>query len=487
MNPMWGGMPPPLVDSRYEGQMIPPPPGAVMGGQPELHSAFPGFPQSQQHQQPPNWGQGTPWANAGPSWPTPGASWANNTPAPSWANTPGQPSPWHQQQQMPPWAQPGPVMPRQGWGPAPQGAGGASPWGELSGPSTPWGGAWGQPPPQGHADGFSAMAAPPPLESTSGQPSNGMTTTKSGTTYGKLGRANTRRKPEGGRDPRAAMDPAWGAWGEAQGQDPRLAWAQDPHAAWEHHELTRTHSHGQAKSKKKKKRERERANSFSGGWGTPATFDENHLSRRPEDWREGYSPRGISGADISFSSLFRVSRRSSDPNEWIGDNKKRTLATVLMYTGTTREPNISYDLRKSLEDTVYMGRFQPRSHKEMLQPAVMPHVGRMRLVHPRLPWYVDVVAAYHAPGVTLLDVLRTLFEELDRPIAGRDFWNEELGKRERESLTRAFKERCTRRGEYMRDEMARGVKRVDFLGVDCVFVGLIRRNGMWEIKTEGDH
>ncbi|KAJ7914324.1 hypothetical protein B0H13DRAFT_2003226 [Mycena leptocephala] len=514
MNQMWHGMPP-LMD-RPEGVpgMIPPPPGAVMGGQPEIHSAFPGYQQQQQHQ-PPNWlqgagGPGTPWPNAGA-----GPSWHNGTPAPSWANTPMQPSPWQQQhqfqqQQTPSWVQP--QMPRPGWGPAPQGMGPHA------------------------AHGFSAMAAPP-LESASGQPvttswfntgaGGGGMPGRGGQMQGRGGMhvgamLEEEDEPAGlgdeewddvrtawaraghdprafghGQDPRAAFaqgqDPRaafaqddWGAWGQGHDQDPRPTWAQDPRAGWGHEgaALTRSHSQGQLRSPGKR---RKRSNSFGGGqlqggWGAPATFDENHLSRRPEDWRDGYSPRGISGADISFSSLFRVGKKSET---WTGDTKKRTLATVLSFNAT--RPKISYDLRRAPEETSFMGNFQPLHRSEMMQLAVTPPVGKMRLMHPRLPWYIDVVAGFHTPGVTLYDVLGTLFNELNRQILSRDFWNEELGKREREGLTRAFKERCSKKAEFAREEMLKGVKRVDFLGLDCVFVGLVRRNGMWEIKTESDH
>jgi hypothetical protein len=123
----------------------------------------------------------------------------------------------------------------------------------------------------------------------------------------------------------------------------------------------------------------------------------------------------------------------------------------------------------------------------MFQLAVVPPTARMRLMHPRLPWYVDVVAGHHASGVMLYDLLLQLYNELDRPIAARDFWNDEIGKRGREGLTKAFKERCAMQGEYAREEKKKGVKRVDFLGVDCIFVGLVRRNNVWEIKTDSNH
>ncbi|KAJ7046377.1 hypothetical protein C8F04DRAFT_344271 [Mycena alexandri] len=519
MNPMWnGGMP----------DAIPPPAGAVYSGQPEFHNAFPGYQQQQQQphaqhpqqQQPPWWpatGQGTPWAHGGTPWP--------NTPAAglSWANTPWQQQQHQFQQQTPAWAQP--QMPRPGWGPAAQG--GASPWGGHSGPSTPWD-HWGEPPPQSAPAslGFSATAAPPLHESSSGQPvmgtswfGPGMGSGMPGThgqprtderwegvdnpEWGEVREAWAHAQGQGGQppawaqgqDPRAAWEAeqAWAqeqAWAaQAQGPDPRTAWAHDPRAAWAHEgaPLERTHSWGAQGYKSPGKKKKKRSNSLGGGlqrgaWGTPAAFDENHLSRRPEDWRDDYSPRGSSGADIPFSSLFR---KKSSAAQWAGDTKKRALAKVLEFNAT--RPHISYDLRHAPEETAYMGNFKPRSQAEMLQPAVSPIAQRMRLMHPRLPWYVDVEAPLTQPGVTLVDVIHTLFQELNRPIAGHDFWNEELRKREREGLTYTFKRRCGKRGEFSQEEMLKGVKRVDFLGEECIFVGLVRRSGMWEIKTNADH
>ncbi|KAJ7865767.1 hypothetical protein B0H14DRAFT_3133326 [Mycena olivaceomarginata] len=497
MNPMWhGGDRPPLVDPHPGGRMIFPA-GAVIGGQPEFHAAFSG---SQQQQSPPGWPRGQP-----PRWP-------NATSGPSCASTPmHQPSPWQQQhqqhpQQTPPsWAHL--VMPRQSWGPAPQGM--PSPWGENSGSPTPWPEQhWTQqPPPQstpvGHPDGSTAGAAPP-LQSSSGQPIGPSFVNGGGVGGGMpgmfggpltepweedVGRAAWRAH---GRDPRMeGSDPRmegqqWANWGSSQGPNPQTVLTQESMAAYhEGAELMRTHSQGRLVTPgMTKKKEKKRANSFSGGqlpggWGIPAKFDENHLSPRPEDWRDGYSPRGISGADISFSSLFRLGRRSG--SDWTGDNKRRTLAMALAFNAS--RPNISYDMRRAPDETQFMGKLS--SH--CLIPWLISPELRMRLMHPRLPWYVDIFTGPHGPGVTLYDVIRQLFEQLNRPIAAHDFYNEEMGKRDREVLTLAFKERCAMKGEFAREEKLKGVKRVDFLGRECVFVGLVRRTGTWEIKTDSDH
>ncbi|KAJ7119720.1 hypothetical protein C8R44DRAFT_179376 [Mycena epipterygia] len=512
---MWPDEPPPLVDSRYI-----PPPGAVQGGQP-VHGAFPGY-HPQQQQPAHNWweeaaAQATPWAGGGGWGNTPGSSWAN-TPGPSPHGAP----PWGQQQhQQPPWA---PQMPRQGWGPATT-PGMQSPWG---GGHTPWDGPPPQSAPATMSHGFNALAAPPP-EVSSAQPIMNTNwfaggASGGGRMHGMPGGArgggmlddDDEWEPEDREDWHDPRD-AWArdpSFAQAQGQqDPRPMWPQmqqDPQAAWlqqdawrrHEHELalTRTHSLGAPSPKRKKKR----ANSFGEGqlqgWGAPVTFDEHHLARRPHDWREGYSPRGSAGPDISsFSSFFRVGKKSdsgtssfslvrpglSDVPADYTDTKKRSLAPVLTYSS---RPRITFDLRRAPQDTTFMGPFQPQRASDMTQPAVTPAASRMRLMHPRLPWYIEVHRAFDTPGITLYDVLRTLFDELDKPIAARDFWCEELSPRDRAGLTRAFKERCAMDGrERAEGAKLKGVKRVDFLGPDFVFVGLARRSGVWEIKTTNDH
>lgn len=103
----------------------------------------------------------------------------------------------------------------------------------------------------------------------------------------------------------------------------------------------------------------------------------------------------------------------------------------------------------------------------------------LRLYHPRLPWYVDI-GQTHPNGVTVFDVLFQLHGQLRAQISGRHYWNEELGSVERADLGLAFHDRCDGDPE----EVAQGVRQVDFLGRKVVLEGLARgKNGMWEIKT----
>ncbi|KAF9052164.1 hypothetical protein BJ165DRAFT_1340180 [Panaeolus papilionaceus] len=102
----------------------------------------------------------------------------------------------------------------------------------------------------------------------------------------------------------------------------------------------------------------------------------------------------------------------------------------------------------------------------------------MRLFHPKLPWYIDIVAR-HTNGITVVDLFEQMHRQLHTPILGRHFWNDELGQEERGEITRAFVRRC--RGEV--EKVRKGVVQLDFLGRKVVFEGLVRGpKGIWEMK-----
>jgi len=103
----------------------------------------------------------------------------------------------------------------------------------------------------------------------------------------------------------------------------------------------------------------------------------------------------------------------------------------------------------------------------------------MRLVHARLPWYVDVLAS-NPSGVTLWDLFGAVYNALRTPITQRDFWNEEMGQKERAKVGDAWRIRV---GNDL-EERAAGVRRVDYLKKDVIFEGMVKgRNGTWELKT----
>jgi hypothetical protein len=103
----------------------------------------------------------------------------------------------------------------------------------------------------------------------------------------------------------------------------------------------------------------------------------------------------------------------------------------------------------------------------------------MRLYHPRLPWYIDVVAT-DPVGVTLQNCFDKLYKFLHARIHNSDFYNNDVSEEEREKIANSFRMRC---GSDEK-EFRKGIRKVDFLMRDCIFLGLSKgREGMWEMRT----
>ncbi|KAF9035794.1 hypothetical protein BJ165DRAFT_1355149, partial [Panaeolus papilionaceus] len=92
--------------------------------------------------------------------------------------------------------------------------------------------------------------------------------------------------------------------------------------------------------------------------------------------------------------------------------------------------------------------------------ACHPPTSRIRLHHPRLPWYVDITAS-NSTGVTLNDVFHQIHKQLYSRISTQHFGNEELGDDLREDIYIAFVRRC--RGEPKK--MEKGFTKLDFMGI----------------------
>ncbi|KAF5309888.1 hypothetical protein D9619_010193 [Psilocybe cf. subviscida] len=297
-----------------------------------------------------------------------------------------------------------------------------------------------------------------------------------------------------------------------------------------------------------------RSTSYGGGnpyAGLPAyakgdVFDENNLARRPTDWRPDYvSPH--SGVLDSLRPV--VMKHKTVVHDWT-DTTRRDIHPLLAYR--TSAPPLSFDLRNPIFHpsllTFHLPSPSPYSHTpqspyggsghrhghgyatprpantvDLLQLALNAPYPFLRLFHPALPWYIDIHASpgNEVNGVTVVDVVRGLSEQLQQAIHGRHYWNETLGRRDREDITEAFGRRARyvveqsqqfvgwgndvdewnhkHGGDYWgagvgwgkggaEDEygavVSRGVLQVDFLGEKCVFEGLVRGpKGMWEIKT----
>lgn len=106
----------------------------------------------------------------------------------------------------------------------------------------------------------------------------------------------------------------------------------------------------------------------------------------------------------------------------------------------------------------------------------------MRLVHEKLPWYIDIRVRSTRKPVTIRDVLLQTHEQLRTAIEASDYYNDEMSERGRAVVQDAFERRCAGVAGAKR---RRGVLRVDYLEGSYIFVGLTRcSSGMWEMKLK---
>jgi hypothetical protein len=140
---------------------------------------------------------------------------------------------------------------------------------------------------------------------------------------------------------------------------------------------------------------------------------------------------------------------------------------------------MEYDLRLPIHTLAFRDVLRDIVDSDLSRFACEPPLPYMRLIHPRLPWYIDVHAS-NPTGVNFRDLFQTIWDNLRCPIQKADFWNDELTDLDRDKISRAWKVRCN--GDAF--ERSNGVRRVDFLRRHVVFEGLVKgRNGTWEMKT----
>lgn len=123
-----------------------------------------------------------------------------------------------------------------------------------------------------------------------------------------------------------------------------------------------------------------------------------------------------------------------------------------------RDFPVTYDLRLDISHVQFRDLKRPVSTHDLMQFATEPPLPFMRLSHPRIPWYIDVVPR-DAVGVTLWDLFNTMHGYLFERIKRSDFWNTEMGEEDRDKITRSWRERVGR----SREEMAQGVLKVRFV------------------------
>ncbi|KAF8267215.1 hypothetical protein EI94DRAFT_1802066 [Lactarius quietus] len=177
------------------------------------------------------------------------------------------------------------------------------------------------------------------------------------------------------------------------------------------------------------------------------TEREARLYDRPGNWRPRFQmPRsGVS------SLLPNLNRGKSFPPDAYStaltvDTTSRTLDDRIRFSAL-REPPVLWDLRDDSSRVLFRELKRPVTGFDFTRFTTEPPTPYMKLYHSRLPWYIEVKTT-NGVGVTFHD----LFSHIQRE--------------EREKISRAWKERC----QYNQGAMNQGVKKVDYLMRDCVFM-----------------
>ncbi|KAF9033805.1 hypothetical protein BJ165DRAFT_1534361 [Panaeolus papilionaceus] len=252
-------------------------------------------------------------------------------------------------------------------------------------------------------------------------------------------------------------------------------------------------------------------------YGMIPTFDQyqciNHSS-----WRKNYrAPREKIGLLKYWERLTGLLHRPH-ANLRIRAARSR-LNPILSYDPHSMHPSLIFDLRvpphissklaymASIFDHDTRNTARGLSPLDLFQFAFSPPLHRVTLWHRRLPWYITISSpsgcdvgpsssASPTAGLTVQDLLRGLYESLDRRISSQEYHAVTQTSRERLRVKQAFNIRCPTEEER---EMG-GMKRVDVLGSEMVFVGLqkskprlvvgdgvmasVRREEVWEIVTK---
>jgi len=160
------------------------------------------------------------------------------------------------------------------------------------------------------------------------------------------------------------------------------------------------------------------------------------------------------------------------------DTTSRTLDERLRFSAL-REPAVVWDMREAFTRVMFRELKRQVTGYDLTRFTTEPPTLHMKLFHTRLPWYIEVSASNEV-GVTFYDLLTQIQGVLSSRIKNSDFFNNELTQDGRDKISRAWKDRC----QHNQAEQNQGIKKVDYLMRDCIFVGLVRdRDGLWEIKT----
>ncbi|KAJ3544503.1 hypothetical protein NMY22_g2758 [Coprinellus aureogranulatus] len=173
----------------------------------------------------------------------------------------------------------------------------------------------------------------------------------------------------------------------------------------------------------------------------------------PASWRPDYSRSGML---TMFTSIMRR-RPSSMIKDYPPAMRRRKLADSISWRGESLE----YDLR------------YPPSVVDATTLAATPSASWMRLYHPALPWYIEIVKT-NPRGITVLDVLRQIHQQLMVPLTDRDVWNEEISDERRAGLAQGCRRRAVRGPDGVLQFSGNGASRRELMPALCQRLGKSR-------------
>ncbi|GJE98719.1 hypothetical protein PsYK624_149540 [Phanerochaete sordida] len=121
---------------------------------------------------------------------------------------------------------------------------------------------------------------------------------------------------------------------------------------------------------------------------------------------------------------------------------------------------------------------------QLAMPATTPPVVELKIIHPALPWGINVTASryYGNICVTVGDVLQQLYQALRFSVTPSEFNMMQQNKpHDAAAVSNAFEHRAQRAARYGGDERRKGIRRVDFLMDRTQFAGfdvVIRQDGV---------
>ncbi|KAI5887816.1 uncharacterized protein SCHCODRAFT_02752172 [Schizophyllum commune H4-8] len=175
------------------------------------------------------------------------------------------------------------------------------------------------------------------------------------------------------------------------------------------------------------------------------------------------------------------------PNPQPSTTLPRVAHPLLAWKSRTRQ--IIYDIRKP--PTTAYSLAPGALPRALIEPATLTPCTTISIVTPHFPGAMEVYpgAPNTHPYVTVHDVLRTIYQELQQPASRTEYRAWLPTKRLRRQASRAYERRCRDTGAYgsgLIYEREQGLKRVDFLP-GFMFQGLEPKSGdasnVWWLRT----